>query len=277
VSFLLVDRILEFSPGRSATGTLQIPPGPDDFPLALAVEALGQLATWIAMEHSDFQQRPVAAIAGEVLSQGDVRAGDLLHLSVDVSTLRSNAMRYRGEAHVDGRASIAMNRCTGAMLPMEVFDAADDVRAHFENLRRGNSRSRGFPRRSEFSPRIEWDEEAPEGALRATLEAPSEADFYLDHFPRKPVYPATLLLDAKIEIARRILTKEEPNGAQRWRVNAVRNVKVRAFTPPGGRVEVEVRETGTRSESGERTVSMEARSGAERVSSATVCFGPVPT
>ena len=276
MSFLLVDRILEFSPGRSATGTLQIPSGPEDFPLALAVEALGQLATWIAMEHSSFQQRPVAAIAGEVLSVGYVRAGDLLHLSVDVSTLRANAMRYRGEARVDGSASITMNRCTGAMLPMEVFDDASDVRTHFENLRRGETPSRGFPRRTEFAPRIEWGENTPEGVVRATLEAPGNADFYLDHFPRKPVYPATLLLDAKIDIARRVLAQEAPDPAGRWRVNAVRNVKVRSFTPPGGRVDVEVRETDARSDSGERAVSMEASSGEERVSSATVWFGPEP-
>ncbi len=34
-----------------------------------------------------------------------------------------------------------------------------------------------------------------------TLAVPADAPFFRDHFPRRPVFPATLLLDAQIGLA----------------------------------------------------------------------------
>ena len=41
----------------------------------------------------------------------------------------------------------------------------------------------------------------PARPLPGVLDVPAEAPFFADHFPRCPVFPATLLLDAQIRIA----------------------------------------------------------------------------
>ena len=44
-------------------------------------------------------------------------------------------------------------------------------------------------------------------SLRANLNVPREATFFADHFPRNPVFPATLLLDAQIRVAAELVEK----------------------------------------------------------------------
>ncbi len=269
MSFHLVDRIHEFTPQKSAAGTLEVPTDAEDFPLSLVVEALGQLAAYVAMENADFALRPVAAVAGEVVAHRDIRGGDQLDLSIEVGALRRGAMRYGGMAHVDGSLAVELRRCTGAMLPMEAFDDPASVRAHLQMLRDGGAPRRTFPSRAEFAPRV-LQERSDNGRSTSTFEAPQHASFYADHFPRRPVYPATLLLDAKIRVAQRLIAETHPTATGLPTIGAVRGVKVRAFTPPGGRVDVVVEETGTAQDGSEREVRMEAFADGTRVSTAIV-------
>ena len=64
---------------------------------------------------------------------------------------------------------------------------------------------------------------------------PAAAPFFEDHFPKRPVFPATLLLDAQLQLAQRIAT-ELACGAVR--VTRITNVKVRAFTAPGASLDL---------------------------------------
>ena len=70
-------------------------------------------------------------------------------------------------------------------------------------------------------------------ARRSTC--PRRAPFFDDHFPRRPVFPATLLLDAQIELALAARRASRAPGRERADRVPVRmtHVKVRAFTPPG--------------------------------------------
>ena len=63
-AFSFVDRIREYTRrGSHARGFFTIPDGLDAFPSCLVAEAVGQLASWVAMDHIDFRGRPVAALA----------------------------------------------------------------------------------------------------------------------------------------------------------------------------------------------------------------------
>jgi 3-hydroxymyristoyl/3-hydroxydecanoyl-(acyl carrier protein) dehydratase len=70
--------------------------------------------------------------------------------------------------------------------------------------------------------------------LLAELDVPRAAPFFSDHFPRKPVFPATLLIEAEVrialELARQVVDKR---ACPLLHLVRVRNVKVRAFTSPG--------------------------------------------
>jgi len=245
-----------------------------DFPPCLVAEAVGQLAAWVAMENRAFSSRPVAAIVGELAIGEPARTGATLDLTVEISAIRTGAMRYGGRASVDGRTVLELRRCTGAMLPMDVFDDPARVRAQFERLRAEGEAERSFPAFSEFAPRATRIA-AADGELAVELEAPQEAAFYADHFPRRAVYPATLLLDAKVRVAQELLQRDGP-GATPPEIRALRNAKVRAFTPPGGRVRVVARRCPDESDANGEAVRLEAFAEEERVSAVTVWLSSEP-
>jgi 3-hydroxymyristoyl/3-hydroxydecanoyl-(acyl carrier protein) dehydratase len=66
------------------------------------------------------------------------------------------------------------------------------------------------------------------------LQVPAAAPFFQDHFPRRPVFPATLLLDAQIALAMDV-AKEMSHWRAGMRLMPLQmtRVKVRSFTPPG--------------------------------------------
>ena len=70
------------------------------------------------------------------------------------------------------------------------------------------------------------------------MRVPVSAPFFGDHFPRRPVFPATLLLDAQIRLALRLAEETLPPG-QQLRPALVADLKMRSFILPGQAVEIE--------------------------------------
>ena len=62
---------------------------------------------------------------------------------------------------------------------------------------------------------------------------PESAPFFADHFPRRPVYPATLLADAQSQLAVRLAARRLGVDVDRVRPIRVSDFKVRSFSPPG--------------------------------------------
>jgi 3-hydroxymyristoyl/3-hydroxydecanoyl-(acyl carrier protein) dehydratase len=236
-AFSFVDRITAFDPAQRAAGRFHVPGHIGQFPLALVAESVGQLAAWVAMANVDFQRRPVAALAGETRFLGAVAAGDALELAVEIENCDADGVAYGGWASVGGRRILELERCLGPMLPQEEFDAPDAVRADFEVLRGAGApidRFRGVPALDV----VPTDGVAGEWT-QATLDVPTTAPFFGDHFPRRPVFPATLLLNAQTELA--LALARAANGwraGREVRLARVRDVKMRAWILPGQRVEL---------------------------------------
>jgi 3-hydroxymyristoyl/3-hydroxydecanoyl-(acyl carrier protein) dehydratase len=140
---------------------------------------------------------------------------------------------------VEGRQVITLEHCLGPMLPVDDFDAPDALRERLLLLRdQGAARGRF---QGVDLPEATLIEHVPGKSLRASLNVPRQATFFADHFPRKPVFPATLLLDAQIRVAADLV--EKSCGAQFASPVAARmtHVKMRAFVIPGQEVELEAR------------------------------------
>jgi 3-hydroxymyristoyl/3-hydroxydecanoyl-(acyl carrier protein) dehydratase len=236
-AFSFVDRITEFIDGTRARGFFWVPQGIQVFPSCLVAEAVGQLAAWVAMSKVDFRGRPVAALATETRFLGVVLPGDVLELAVEIEDCDDNMVAYGGSAFVEGRQVIELKHCLGPMLPVDDFDAPDALRERLSLLRdQGAPRGR-FP--GVDLPETVPTEHVPGRSLRANLKVPREAPFFADHFPRKPVFPATLLLDAQIRVAAQLV--EKTCGPQFASPVATRltHFKMRAFIAPGEEVELE--------------------------------------
>jgi len=235
-AFSFVDRITALEEGRRVRGRFAIPAGLPAFSICLVAEAVGQLAAWVAMAQSEFRGRPVAALSREMRILGEAAPGDILDLGVEIESCDPEAVAFDGWARIGDTPVLELHRCLGPMLPLEDFDAPETVRRDFETLCGPSARPGGF--RGVNEPDLTLIDRVPGQRLRAAISVPVSAPFFADHFPRRPVFPATLLLDAQIRLALRLAGETLPPG-QRLRPSRVADVKMRSFILPGQRVEME--------------------------------------
>ncbi len=271
-AFSFVDRITEVQPGCRAQGQFTVPGWLHDFPACLVAEAVGQLAAWAAMAALAFQRRPVAGLAGRVEFLGPVRPGQTLDLAAELESCDPDAVAYRGWAVVGGSPVLGLSQCVGPMLAMEEFDDPRAVQDHFGLLCGAGAAAGRFP--GLVMPELLLADGSSPGGLRAALRIPSSAPYFADHFPRRPVFPGSLLLDAKVRLAvqfaRRILPPVESTPLVHSHMS---DVKLRAFLSPGQTVELEGRllpEAGPRG----ATVAVSARANGKQVGGARVTLRP---
>lgn len=231
-AFSFVDRITEFEAGTRARGEFAVPRDIPSFPSCLVAEAVGQLAAWVAMEKVSFRGRPVAALANETRFHGEVRPGDRLELGVEIESCDDEAVAYAGWARVGDTLVIELLDCLGPMLAVEEFDSPAALAERFALLRGAGGAAGRF--HGVVAPRIEPGANVSGESVAATLHVPASAPFFGDHFPRRPVFPATLLLDAQIGMAMRLATQ----GARPVRMT---HVKMRSFIAPGDVLQIEAR------------------------------------
>ena len=228
-AFSFVDRIHDYIPGARARATFAIPVHLPAFPSCLIAEAVGQLASWIAMAHIEFRGRPVAALALETRFLRDAQPGETLELAVELESCDDDAVAYHGWADIDGARALELIDCLGPMLPLTEFDSPAALRERFGVLCSSGAHEGRFSGIADF--RVESGMLDRGRSATATLYVPDTAPFFRDHFPRRPVFPATLLLNEMIQLA----LKAEQGATNGHLLVPVRmtNVKVRAFTPPG--------------------------------------------
>ena len=272
MAFLLVDRITEIEPGVRARGDFTLPADlPDPSPCLLA-EAVGQLAAWVAMAKAEFRSRPVAGIAGEVKFNDMPVPGATFDLEVRLESCEADSILYAGWACVGGMPIIELSRFVGPMLPMEDFDDPQAVRKHFELLCGTDKPIQGFFTDAALIPHLDIIDRDPAKRLRAKMSVPTSAAFFADHFPRKPVLPGTLLLDAKVRIAARLAAEVlDPDRQILIRPTRIRNVKLRSFVHPGQMLEIDAEILTTSDSSTE--IALIAEAGGQRVSTARVETG----
>lgn len=255
-AFSFIDRITDFVPAMSARGTFHVPAAVAAFPACLVAEAVGQLAAWVSMEHIDYRGRPVAALAFETRFLDTVAPGDDLELNVEIDNVDDDAVAYRGWAGVNGTRVIELNDCLGPMLPVADFDAPEALRERFALLRGAGAQHDRF--HGVVDPGVTVVEHLPGQSMRAAMHIPTSAPFFADHFPRRPVFPATLLLNAQIGLAG-TLAREANAGASRWVPTRMTHVKMRAFIVPGQEVDSQAEVRGTHD--GTTRIALSARDG----------------
>ncbi len=238
-SFSFVDRITRRDAGR-VEGHYDVPLGAH-FPASLMAEAVGQLAAWSSMATLDFAFRPVAGLANAVHYHQIPKPGCTLQLQADIERCDAEAVAYSGKAFIDGQLALELVDSVGPMLPMEEFDEPEAVRADFHTLLGGGAspgRFNGVP-----LPELHDLRSEPGERLGATLWVP-EADaapYFADHFPRRPVFPGTLLMDALAALSVQLVQQSGPLGDHSELVTRkVTQVKIRSFTAPGARLQLEV-------------------------------------
>jgi 3-hydroxymyristoyl/3-hydroxydecanoyl-(acyl carrier protein) dehydratase len=237
-AYSFVDRITEFESGRHAKAVFYIPSALRRFSSALVAEAVGQLAAWAAMDHIEFRGRPVAALATETRFFADAYPGSTLTLQADLFACDDDAVAYNGHAFVDSTKVIELVDCLGPMLPVADFDSPDAMRDRLALLRsRGAAPGRFHgiaPMSVEIAQRTTGEE------MTAMLDVPATAPFFADHFPRRPVFPATLLLDTQMRLAIDLASDSPMMAGAAPHAVRMTHVKMRSFITPGQRLAIGV-------------------------------------
>jgi len=236
-AFSFVDRITQLEAGKRAAGRFGVPAHLSGFSPCLALEAAGQLAAWAAMADLGFRLRPVAGVAADLRFGAEVRPGQTLDLAIDIDSCDEEAVSYSACVCADGLKVIELEHSLGPMLPMEGFDAPDAMRERFELLCGAGAPGGQF--NGVRDPDIEIVQEVHGSSVRALLRVPRQAPFFSDHFPRRPVFPGTMLLDAHIRVS---LAAAARSGywspGVRVAVTRVPSMKLRTFISPGDTVEL---------------------------------------
>lgn len=227
-AFTFVDRITVLEPGVSAKGTFHVPARLATFPSSLLAEATGQLAAWIAVAKLGFRLRPVAGIARETVYGGTARAGDTLETEIRIDYCGDDAVAYQGWCCIGTTKVLELRDCVGPMLPLPEFDDPDAMRAFYDVLRTTGAQVDRFAG-IDVLPLVPLAHEAGRSAS-ARLDVPVDAPFFADHFPRRPVFPGTLLLDRMTSLAHKPANEAAGGEVVARRVT---DVKLRSFTTPG--------------------------------------------
>jgi hypothetical protein len=227
MGFVFVDRISAIT-AEHARGELRRAPDAPPLPPWLVIEAVGQLAAWIAMARGNFATRPVAALVGDVRLSG-TDLGVPLALEARIDRVDSRAVLYSGSARIGDTEIAALRRCVGPLLPAQVFDDPAALRQRFAALCAGPLPP-GAGGAEGVLPRAELSALALGDARRAVRV--DRRPFFADHF--RAARCITRRSGVSAEPSPRTLAAQALGVApERMRPTHVADFKVRAFSPPG--------------------------------------------
>jgi 3-hydroxymyristoyl/3-hydroxydecanoyl-(acyl carrier protein) dehydratase len=238
-AFSFVDRIQLVPGGARIRGSYTVPSSLAEFPSSLVAESVGQLAAWAAMSAVDFKSRPVAGIASRVELLGTALPGQTLQLSADLDSVDAEAVSYNGTASVSGVEIVRLEHCVGPMMPVVEFDDPQLLRARFALLC-GTGAAPGVFGGVPAIPLNRTGGE-PGQLARATLQVPTAAPFFSDHFPRRPVFPGSLLMHSQLQLAAALAGEIPTANGSTWSFRTISDMKLRSFIPPGSNLELDVK------------------------------------
>jgi len=271
-AFSFVDRITSIGSSGQIKGYFLIPAHLEFFPQSLVAEAIGQLAAWYAMSSLNFERRPVAALAGATKYHSVARPGERLSLEAIIESCDNESVSYSGVATAGERLILELADCSGAMLPQQEFDDPETIGQQFKLLETTGAKENRLAQAPCILP-TDLHSDAL-GTLEGSLIIPSQADFFADHFPKKPVFPATLLMHALSSMVIEQINCS-PSPLPQLAISSMARVKVRSWIDPGDRVRL--RAEGLTPKISPKQVKLSAHVGTKLVASALLNLVVAPS
>lgn len=142
--FILIDKILEYEKGKSATGVKEVTMSEDfladhfpRFPVmpgVLQLEAILQLTSWLVFVTKDFTVKTkVSEIKGAKFS-GFVRPGDKMIVNVEITSMDDNGVQFKANVSVDGKVKSSIKSANLSYVNIEELEDPKDAREFFDVL-----------------------------------------------------------------------------------------------------------------------------------------------
>ena len=216
-------------------------------------EAIGQLASWLAIKQNGFTARPVFLFADKISVEHPVAPGTGVELRAEIHQLDAEILVFSGSALVDGRMVQAVSNCSGYFMPLDQLEDPAVTKERFASLVAGGLLlDAGVSSRYPFENLCEEivDQDGSSSiVVRRTMR--HDEPFYRDHFPRFPVTPI-VMLNELIGAAAKAMMNDKKSGSEhsdlyesgkeiRLFPRCVADVKIKSFVKPGESCLVKVR------------------------------------
>ncbi|MCW5588992.1 MAG: hydroxymyristoyl-ACP dehydratase [Legionellales bacterium] len=253
MNFLFVDQILKSIPAQEIRGIKHVTA--DDIYLektaagnyelmsCIVGEALGQLAAWNVIAYYQFQRRPVAGVVGEVEILGQAALGDSILLESVIDSVDENVIHYHSVASVKDHAILKLHHALGPFLPAEQFIDHETLTAQYQKIYRPTESIEFISHTANpnlipptifpihFDSIVEWNKGQ---SVTAIKKVNGLAPYFVDHFPRKPVLPLSVLLQCQVNLARDFIANlMDEENAQTYFPSKIRRIKMKEFVQPG--------------------------------------------
>lgn len=223
-----LNRCIEATTAWTATDRLR--------PAAFLLEAVAQAAGWLILASTDFTRRGLPLSIGEVRILADPTPGAPVDLQAEILTWRDSSAVLRGQASTAGRLLGRADSGICGLLPAEHLDDPAATRALYSALLADPTGMNGAGIAAEPPGTPHLEALDTQGA-HATWEVTGGPALFADHFPRMPVLPGSLQVQALVEMAAAVAGEGTRPPA---RLVAIRQVRFRRPVRPGERLDLEV-------------------------------------
>lgn len=232
--FLFVDRILAHERERWIRAEHRLPETSDrrGDPYRM-LEALAQAAGWLIAASTGFAKRGLPVSIGSVHLSDLAAAGRTVLLEAEIVAWRGESAVVKGRASIDGRPVAEIERALCALVPSEHLDDPERTRATFSVLLAGSGAESvetpgdGWPAPAALD-RIPGPGETR--CARASWSVSPTERFFPDHFPRLPIVPGAVQVQAMVELAQHLVSAA---GSPPPVLLGIREAKFRGFVRPG--------------------------------------------
>jgi len=142
--FLFVDQILEFEKGKSATGTKVVTMSEDfladhfpRFPVmpgVLQLEAISQVASWLAFVSSDFKMKGTLAELGTIKFKDFVKPGDQMIIEVSFQSSDNDGVTFKANVKVKDKLKTTLTSARLSYIPVEELEDPVEAQEYFDYL-----------------------------------------------------------------------------------------------------------------------------------------------
>ncbi len=208
-------------------------------PACFFLEAVSQAAGWLIAASTNFTRRGLPIAMGSARVLGEAPPGGPVDLVAEITNWRDLSAQLRGWVKSGGRVvGEAAGLC--GLLDAEELEASAATHAAFAALH--NTPANGRPGDHGDASHVEppgtpsIDGMDARGA-RATWLVTGGERLFADHFPRRPLLPGTLQLQALVDLARAVAAAGNGHG---WGLRELREVRFRRPVRPGEHLVLEV-------------------------------------
>ena len=261
--FLMIDRICELEKGKSARGIKNISwdgdfleeiiPGLPVVSSFIIAEAVGQLLSWIIVEAKDFTVKPVITVVDSYICNGHIQPGDQLEVMGSVESMSEEGALVHGKILLRGKPVIEINHAVCYAYPLSELDPPERARLQFKHLYVPGC---PLPQTAQHPASLMREEvplykrpwfdriidEGQPARLVAIKNVTATEDYFNDHFPRKPILPGVVIMEAQHSLARELVLRQL---AERGLTDSfpvlcrAEKVKFRLFIQPGDQMALE--------------------------------------